>query len=237
MAKIKTCPICGKEYKDAFFGTEESGGLNFGKIGLRESFFAISCCSECSSRYEDIAKREGLRFASKVENLKRASRRRLKDEDIARLFLEYVKDMQNYTPYVGEEGLPISFCYITLDGRFCVNETNTSTVDFTMKDFDKSLEKIFHFDNRYVFGKEDVTKLEYRVIDEDRNMFSGIYTFEIRLNDEKNMTFKPCLAKFFVGVRGFGLKHKADKEMRRLLEVFKSQVGVDLPITKVRKFK
>ena len=238
MAKKKICPICGKEYMDGFFGTEESGILSFGKVLEREDSHMISCCRACAERYKEIAGEVGRRFAVKLNNLRKARRTRLKEEQIGKLFVQYVRQMQTQPYYNGEEGLLLSFCHITPDGRFCATEMDTSVSDITVRGFKKSLDQILTFDRRYVFGKEDVSMLEYRLAEKEIiSPFRRLHTYYIRLNDEKTMTGKPCITKFIVSGKGLLPGRAASKEMRRLMEVFRSRVGVQAPITEVKKFR
>ena len=65
-----------------FFGNSENGVLNFGKFFSRADAHQISCCRACADAYQDAAKAEGARFASKLNNLKKARRIRLNDEKI-----------------------------------------------------------------------------------------------------------------------------------------------------------
>jgi hypothetical protein len=239
MAKAKICPICGKEYHTAFFGNDESGCLAFGSLTLaREECYNISCCAACAQRFEALAKEEGQRFAAKLTNMKRARRMKLTDETIARLFMNYLGEMAQHPVYHGEDGLPITFCSITPDGHFCMTEADTTVMNITAKNYRKDIQRFSAFDDRHVFGKEDVTRLEYRLEHENpTGLFSGIYTFEIRLNDEKDMTFRPCITRCIIASTGLLDKRKAMKEMLRKMEVFQRRVGVNLPITKVKKFK
>lgn len=236
MAKTKVCPFCGKEYQDKFFGSSEAGTLQFGD-GL--TYLSLSCCSECSNKYENEAKQEGQRFSVKVANLKAATKKKYKDVDIAKMFCTYLAEKATYPTYTGEEALPISFCYITPDGHFSMTEFHTANSEYSVKQYEKSMNKIFSYDKYHMFSARDVSKLEFCQVGmkDVTGLFSAVLTYDVRLNDEKVMTYKPCIARFFVRGKGIRQTHSAEKEMRRLLEVFKTKVGVNLPITKVKKFK
>lgn len=236
MAKTKVCPFCGKEYQDSFFGSSEADILEFGE-GL--TYFSVKCCSNCGSKYREEAKQEGKRFAVKVENIKSATRRKFKDIEIARMFNAYLSEKAAYPEYIGEEALPICFAFISPDGHFGMTEFYTETVEFNTKQYEKSIDKIYGWESNRLFTSRDVSKLEYRQVGmkDTTGMFSAVYTYDIRLNDEKTMTYKPCIARCFIVGKGIRPTHFAEKEIVRQLEVFKTRVGVNLPITKVKKFK
>ena len=238
MAKTKICPICGKEYLDGFFKNDESGVLYLSEGSFKEDSYAIHCCKACHERYKEAAEINGQRFAAKITNMKKARRCRLSDAQIAKLFVSYIEEAQNYTPYEGDDALPFTFCFTTPDGRFCVREAVRGMTYLTGKQYVKALDKLLTFNKNFVFSKEDVSMLEYRVQEEvNSTLFSTVMSFEIRLNDDKNMTFKPCVTRFYVAGKGLFPKRAAKREMRRLMEVFKEKVGVDAPITFVKKFK
>jgi hypothetical protein len=68
-------------------------------------------------------------------------------------------------------------------------------------------------------------------------LFSIAYSFNIRLNDERVMTYKPCITRAaFIGHGfGFGYYRSAEKKLIAELEALKRIIGSDLPITKVFK--
>ena len=236
MAKTKVCPFCGKEYQDKFFGSSEADILEFGE-GL--TFTSVSCCNDCGNRYREEVKKEGKRFAVKVANMKSATKKKFKDADIARKFSAYLAEKATYPEYTGEQALPMCFAFISPDGHFGMTEFYTENSEYSLKQYEKSMNKIFAWESDRLFTARDVSKLEYRQVGmkDMTGMFSAVLTYDIRLNDEKTMTYKPCIARFFVSGKGLRPAHSAEKEIIRQLEVFKSKVGVNLPITKVKKFK
>ena len=238
MAKTKICPICGKEYESGFFKSA-SGGLAFGKIGMNESLHAFNCCASCSETYRDISNEEGERFAAKVTNLMRARKiRRLTEQQIATLFLKYVKQQREPAAFDINDFRALNVAHVLSDGRFFIAEADTSSTEFTARSYRKAVKKMHAFNPRHIFSRDDISMLQYRRKDSNIvGLFTTIYTYEIRLNDEKNMTFKPCIAKIFVVGRGLFVGRNASRKMRRYMEEFRAAIGSDLEITKVKKFK
>jgi hypothetical protein len=126
---------------------------------------------------------------------------------------------------------------------FAVRETRTGFVnsDVSAKDMIKSLEAAGDVDS-YLVSRNDIDRIEYRQvgIGEPLGLFNIAYSFEIRLNDEKVITYKPCITRTALLGKGFcGIYNKisARKQMEKLLKEFKEHIGSDLPIVRVRKFR
>lgn len=133
-------------------------------------------------------------------------------------------------------------------GYFVVNEENKC---FAIREFElgsdvtagqmvKSLKKSEETGDVW-FSKDDVTRLEYRTtfVGESLGLFSSAYSFEIRLNGEKVITYKPCITKAaFIGKGLFphSQKKKAKEQCRGLLVLLKETIGADLPVVEVKKF-
>ena len=236
MAKTKVCPFCGKELSGKLFATD-SLDLELGKTFSSERDHIV-CCEECHSKYEASAKSEGERFAVKMANIQKSTHKKLGNDQKAKLFLKYLEEKDQRTPYTGEPGLPISFCSITPDGHFSVMEFNIDERDFSTRDYQKTLDRIYKYDNKHVFSAGDVSMLQYRVSNRFiSTVFTSFYTYDIRLNDEKAITYKPCIARFIVKGTGLFPTHSANKKMLAFLKVFQEKVGVNIPITKVKKFR
>lgn len=235
MAKTKVCVFCGKEYQDKLFGSSEGGLLQLGK-GDTEIF--LNCCNECNKKYEEKANQEGQRFSVKLANLKKATKTKPSESEIAKMFCAYLSEKTGYPDYTGEQGLPISFCFISPDGHFCMTEFCNSKSNYSAKQHLKSFDNILTYDKNHMFSAKDVSRIEYcQVGKESSGLFSTVVIYDIRLNDEKVMTYKPCIGRFYVVGKGISQVKSAEKELLRLINVFKSKVGVNLPITKVKKFK
>ena len=76
MAKTKQCPLCGKEYKSGFFSKEESV-LIFGKQTKGDASSSVTCCSECSEKYNEIVEKSVLAFLQKLQTSKNTRTRPL----------------------------------------------------------------------------------------------------------------------------------------------------------------
>ena len=109
------------------------------------------------------------------------------------------------------------------------------------KQLEKDMLHILDYPNAW-FSKDDVTKLEYRyagcytLVGE---AFSDAYAFEVRLNDEKEVTYKPAIFRMFFTTKGFtggSRKKKAKIKCAEKLEEFKNIIGCDLPVVEVKKF-
>ena len=88
----------------------------------------------------------------------------------------------------------------------------------------------------FAFTKDDITKIEYQKIGigQPINLFKRGYSFNIYLNDEKVLTYKPCVARSFAIGKGFGFGYykSAEKALLAQLEDFKRTIGSNLPVKK-----
>lgn len=235
MAKTRICPFCGREYKDSFFGASESGSLTFGE-GL--TYIATRCCDQCKEKYKSVSKEERNRFAVKIDNMKSATKKKFKDADIAKMFLDYLREKETRPAQPEDEVMPLGFYFATADGHFCIREFNTSNVEFSYKSYMKAIDKVFAPDTSQMFTAADITRIEFRKnFEEHTGVMSSVVSYDIRLNDEKEMTYKPCITRYFVTGKGISPSHSAEKEMLRMLEGFQKKIGTDIPVVKVKKFK
>ena len=102
----------------------------------------------------------------------------------------------------------------------------------------KAIDKVFAPDTSQLFTAADITRIEFRKnFEEHTGVMSSVVSYDIRLNDEKEMTYKPCITRYFVTGKGISPSHSAEKEMLRMLEGFQKKIGTDIPVVKVKKFK
>lgn len=235
MAKTTTCAFCGKELTTGFFKGDA--------LDLYVGYDQATCCDSCYEQYKDEIKRVEKRLKIKIANYKTATKNK-------KLTSQQVADMVK--TYLAEEKEQIARCgkidtYTDL-GYFVVNEENKC---FAIREFElgsdvtagqmvKSLKKSEETGDVW-FSKDDVTRLEYRTtfVGESLGLFSSAYSFEIRLNDEKVITYKPCITKAaFIGKGLFphSQKKKAKDQCAGLLVLLKETIGADLPVVEVKKF-
>ena len=237
MAKTVHCVFCGKELTTGFFnGTSE-------ELEVAELVY-LTCCPECKEAMKETAEEEKERFTTKLGNYKRATGKKPKGAELAQLYVTYLQERTDLGSVpCGDIAGFNRFYWVTTDGMFAVRETRTGFVnsDVSARDMIKSLEAAGDVDS-YLVSKDDIDRIEYRQvgIGEPLGLFNIAYSFEIRLNDEKVITYKPCITRTAMLGKGFcGIYNKtsARKQMEKLLQEFKSHIGSDLPIVRVRKFR
>ena len=202
----------------------------------------ITCCPKCFKKYKKKAKENEERFATKFENMKKATKAKYTEKDIAQAFMLYIEEKEKQyskisnveTDYLGD------FFIYDEKGRFSVREFGKGflnldiSADAMVKSNDKSLDTDCHF-----FDKNDITKIEYAKNNSGAfaDTFHKVYSFAIRLNDESIMTYKPCVTRTAAVGSGFlfGFQKSAEKKLLEQLEDFKQAIGSDLPIVKVKK--
>jgi hypothetical protein len=231
MAKTTNCVFCGKELtKGLFNGNVER--LEIGKT------FGLTCCADCLAKYKEIAEGQGERFNIKLENYKRSTGKKLSEQEIANLFVDYVQEYNNHSS--GELKLLGDFSHFfhyNQNGEFSVHEFGLGFFksDVSAKDMVKS-KAMAALPDFNAFTKDDITKIEYAKvgIGDPLGLFTIAYSFNIRLNDEYTLTYKPGITRAaFIGHGfGFGYYRSAEKKLLRELENFKRIIGSDLPIVK-----
>ena len=238
MAKTTTCCFCGKEVTKGFFkGTAEN--LNVGE------FISLTCCDECYAKYKvRMFESAGKHFETKVNNIKKTTKRKLSEKEIADMMLVYLQEEKaQQAKAAGQEATFIKGWYVyNEDGYFAVNEYEKGFLqsDISAKQMVKSLSSTELLVFNTMFTKEDITKIEFCCsgIGDPLGVFTVAYSFNIRLNDESVMTYKPCVTRCAVlgtAFPGFW-KRSAVKKMYKELENFKKMIGSDLPVVKVKKF-
>ena len=235
MAKKTNCAFCGKEITKGFFKGNDKM-LDCGSV-------LLTCCEDCYAKYESLENARKKRFGTKLDNLKNARKvKKLAEADVARMYEQYVKEEQmqkaKYNPENYSERAGIF--KFDANGNFSVRECATGFVneDVTPKAMIKSFEKSEKTGCTF-FDKNDITCIQYAKVRNGTftSIFSKAYSFMIRFNDEKEMTYKPCITKTVAVGHGFGIGYlkSAEANLVNQLEVFKLFTGSDLPIVKVKK--
>lgn len=234
MAKTTHCAFCGKELTSGFFSGDafslEVGGVAF-----------VDCCQECHDKYAKESKRIQKRFSVKIANYKRAAKQKVDSKTLVEFFLRYLAEEKEQLNRCGTGPSKANAGYFACDenGLFAINEFELGA-DVSAKQMVKTSKKAEDV-GEVRFSKDDISKLEYRttMVGDSLNFFSTAYSFEIRLNDEKVFTYKPCITKmFFVGTGLFPhtQKKKAKEQCAAVLRVFQQTIGSNIPIVEVKKF-
>ncbi len=238
MAKTTKCQFCGKELTTGFFnGNATSVDVAPG--------VSVTCCEACREEKKDIAKINKERFGIKLANYKQAAKKKPSEAEIAAMYSRYEQEQVRHTVKSACD-VPTRFTgffWHNENGAFGVKEFQQGffSSDVSAKSMVQSLKKANRVDF-YGFTKDDVTKLEFRQVGmgDPLGLFAIAYSFEIRLNDEKVVTYKPCITRLAVvgrGITPYFTRRSAEKKVKAALEDFKRATGCTLPIVKVRKFK
>ena len=236
MAKIVNCPICGKEMKKGFFGGEDMA-LDIGEK-------VIGCCEDCYQVYRVDEKYHAKRFAVKIRNYKKARKlRKLTEQQLTKLYILYRQEGSTYDRPSEQQvecqvlGGGIKF---TADGRFSAMECAN---DFMGTDVDawgmvRSAEKAIK-DKQLWFTAGDITRLEYfpNRSGSFNGLFQKVYSYTVRFNDESQITYRPAVTHVVTSSKSFlfGFRKKAEKKLLENLKVFRSAMGVNVPIVRVQK--
>ena len=237
MAKTTKCQFCGKELTTGFFNG------NATSIDVAPGV-SVTCCESCREAKKEVAKINKERFGVKLANYKHATKRKPSEAEVAAMYSRYEREQVQHTAK-SACNVPTQmtgFFWHDDNGTFGVKEFQQGFVnsDVSAKSMVKSLKKASRVDF-YGFSKDDITKLEYRQVGmgDPLGLFAIAYSFEIRLNDEKVVTYKPCITRTAVlgrGFLGFFCKKSARKQMHKMLETFKQVTGCTMPIVEVKKF-
>ena len=228
MAKTTHCIFCGKEMTSGFF----SGTAN--SIYLTD-VDSVECCDDCCEKYANEAKRIKKRFTTKIENCKASTKKKIDSLTLAAAFVRYLNEEKEQIERCGKIGERLdggSFSFDKSRKHFAVHEYqlgNTVSTKSKIKNLNTSSDV-----GEVWFSKDDITKLEYRITDgfgTSVGFFSTIYEFDVRFNDEKNITYKPCITKMYF--KGSGLfphsqKKKAKLQCAQELEMLKKLIGSEL---------
>ena len=235
MAKTTNCAFCGKELKKGFWNGEDQL--------LDTGASTLCCCEDCYNRFNPIAKKHKKRFAIKMDSYRYAARRKPTKAEEAQMYITYIAEAERYQEKQAD-AVPTAtvgaFALVTEDGRFTVTEASNSFMhkDINAKDMAKTITKALEADPNW-FTKEDISKIEYAPNDSGSfiGLFHKAYSYTIRLNDEKVMTYRPCITRSSVLGKGFGFgyRKRAEKQLMAELILFKTLIGSDLPITRGSK--
>lgn len=238
MAKQVNCDFCGKELTKSFIGGEAKS------FCVGDATF-VTCCDECLAKYSELGPYREKRFGAKLINYKKANKtKKLSSSEIAKMYAQYVADEEERKISNNEAlGQYYKFFLTNADGKFFVKERafDVRDQDYSLKKMAKSISKTLDI-NSVFFDKSDITKIEYAQDGhgDPVGLFTLAYSFIIRLNDEKVLTYKPCITRDAVIAHGFlffGFKKSAEKHLLYDLNEFKKAIGSDLPIVKVKKIK
>lgn len=236
MAKIRHCVFCGKEITTGFFrGTANDLYLS--------EYQSVRCCDDCYEKYASKVEKIKDRFGVKVENYNISSKKDIDEITLAGAFIRYLAEEKDQYERCGEIEDYVflgPFAYNKENGYFYIREFKQGDSFSVQKKINNLTESMITGD--VWFSKDDISRIEFRITDtfgESAGAFSTIYEFDVRFNDEKNITYKPCITKMYFEGKGFlpsAHKKEAKLECIRQLELFKSIIGSNLPIIEVKKF-
>jgi hypothetical protein len=233
MAKTKACGFCGKEITTGFFkGTEQL--LDIG------NYSCISCCEDCYNKHEKEAERIKERLGVKLDNFAISSDKILSDEDKVKIFFRYLEEEKEYSARTCVNPKPLNFFMVDESCQFTASDSKLNLLA-TKKQLEKDIGAMIEHPDAW-FNKGDITRLEYRYAGSygvSDGLFDDVYAFEVRLNDEKEVSFKPSILRMAFPANGFtgGIRKKKAKEMCvSKLEELKRFIESDLPIVEVKKF-
>lgn len=231
--KVSTCAFCGAPITTGMFGGS-SWDVN---VGLETMHLCINCYNQINPYIEKNKKR----LEHKIENMRKSTRARLSGEDVANLVKQYMQEEQYYTTRYGTvKSLERNgFFRHNGYGLFSVAEAPLDGV-YSWDTMTESNQRNVYEEDRW-FSREDITCIEYccttkmGITSEDMPTY---YSFDIRLNDQRYFTYRPCICN--VCIQGDGLfngRRKAEDQLLYMLEGFKRVIGSDLPIIKHDKFR
>ncbi len=231
-----------KTAKCAFCGAEVTTGLFTGNAEELQLSQTVTCCESCHRKFSVAIAGKEYRIINKLENMKRSAKVKLSNEEIAKLVNKYLAEETQQKEKAGNQELE------HFTGFFAHNKFGFFTVrEFQLSGFLADDESSSITASQYVegvpFDKNDITRIEYRKatkIGRSTGLFSELHTFEVRLNDEKVFTYKPCITRAVVegkGLMPFLAAKNAEKHFVEQLQQFKQIIGSELPIVKVSKFK
>ncbi len=244
MAKVKYCAFCGKEMKTGFLGIigNEVGHLTLGA----ESF---EVCLDCATKYNLFIFNDRHpssytnRFDMKLANAMRGRKEKPSKDEIKKLFLDYYNEGLQYAEKSKNEKIfgntkTVAGLSAMLNTLFDYSENGFFTV--MEGDMGESLcllknmyERIRSAERKHNVGftKDDISCIEYHIgkIEED-DMGLGYATLELKLNDYKELSFKPAFIRTIICTDSKNLK-KARENAQYEVENFREKIGAtDIPI-------
>ena len=236
MAKTTTCAFCGKEITKGLFSSDS-------QLLALGGFETLDVCEDCKKHYEVVESQVKNRFGPKLMNYMRTNKIKKNDQhEIAKLYDQYVRaEAENVLAYSSVEFKCFRdfYCH-DQNGHFTVKEFANGILgkDIGAGQMVKTVEKSKKT-NDGVFTKDDITKIEFAKNSTGTFLgpFRQAFSFSIRLNDETEIQYNPCITRSVVIGYGFlfGYRRSAEKKLIKELEGFKKAIGSDLPIVKVKK--
>ncbi len=243
MAKTVTCKFCGKELTKKFLGGDTYG------YSIDPSYI-VECCEECYDKYEMLlSKADKKRLTLKLDNYKYSTKDKLKDQQtIADFINTYITEKQQLENS-REEYIAVDFknnFYGIIDGKFYVEEFKLGWLDksVSLNDMVKARDKSQSDITTTYFTKDDISKIEYRIASTGPvsvfRPFTHICSVDVRLNDEKNPGYRPAITRAVFVYYTFPIfleRRSAIKKADKILNEFKADIGSNLPVVRVKKFK
>ena len=235
MAKTTTCAFCGKEVTTGFL----KGDAMILSVGFHE----VICCPHCYNQYMMKVDRIKKRLSVKLNNYAAATKtRKLESRFVANAIMLYLQEEAEQAARCGLIENYTDMIYYAVDsqrGYFAIREFEMGR-DISTSQTVRNIKKAEDVGNVW-FSKNDITRIEYATtfVGDVLDLFSTAYTFEIRLNDEKQITYKPCIARAtFVGKGLFphNQKKNAKKKCEEMLLMLKEAIGADVPVVYVKRF-
>lgn len=234
MAKMIKCKFCGKELKTGIF----SGNAFYLSMG---EDISVPCCEECYKQYSLGSKEEEKRFKAKIENYKKSNgKRKLTEAEQEALYTTYYNEMKGYkAKSAGVILNSLGYFKVNDDGFFSVAEFALGSVS-SAKEIANAIDKVAD-DAIGIFDKDDISFLQYRLTDklgtDTGKAMTTAYVFEVRLNDPRSMTYKPCVT-YMVATGTAFLPHKrkeqAEESVISTLNVLKRATGATAQIVKIK---
>jgi len=239
MAKVKYCAFCGKEMKTGFLGIigNEVGHLTLGA----ESF---EVCLDCATKYNLFMFNDRHpssytdRFNMKLANAMRGRKEKPSKDEIKKLFLDYYNEGLQYAEKSKNEKIfgntkTVSGLSAMLNTLFDYSENGFFTVMegelgeafyLPLKDV---YAKIRSAERKHSVGftKDDISCIEYHVgkIEED-DMGLGYAVLELKLNDYKELSFKPAFIRTVISTDSKNPK-KVRENAQFEVENFREKIG------------
>lgn len=234
MAKTTTCAFCGKELTTGFF----KGDAFSVSVG---SHTAV-CCEHCHDQYSKDLTRIEKRLKIKLNNYAAANRtRKLDSSFVADAIRRYLEEEKEQIARCGTITDATDLGYFVVDeekGYFAIREFEfgrDATTGETLRNM-KRAEEV----GDVWFCKDDITHLEYAttLVGHSVGLFATAYTFQIRLNNEKVVTYKPCITRAtFLGKGLFphSQRKRAIEQCAAALTLLKDTIGAEIPVTSVKR--
>ena len=233
MAKQTHCAFCGKELTTGFFSGDATSIL----IGTH----TVICCEHCLEQYSQKIQTHKNRLKIKLNNYQRATKTRKLDSDfIGTAIMRYLAEEEEQIARCGKISQYTDLGYFAVEeskGFFAVREFELGGE--TTGEMIRNMKKAEDVGDVW-FSKDDITCMEYATttFGHSLSLFSSAFTFEIRLNNEKDITYKPCITRAtFKGTGLFPHNHRKDaqRQCAAMLILLKDAIGADVPVVSVKR--